>query len=108
MADLSSGGRSARPNVIAGRSRSTATRAKVATIRVASAHGAAERARDLGGAAAAAAIWHRHFENAQAGARRPHLHFDVPAIGHLAHVEAFEAVAADGAIGAHIGVAHAV
>ena len=37
-----------------------------------------------------------------------HLHLDIPAIGHLAHAEALETVAANRAIGAHIGVADAI
>ena len=107
MADLSSGGRSARPNVIAAaRCRGDPSKGNNDPRR--RSHGAAKRACNLGGATAATAVWHRQFENTQTGARRPHLHFDIPAVGHLAHVEAFEAVAADGAIGAHIGVAHAV
>ena len=84
------------------------TRMKVATMRTAALMLPREIARDLGGAAAAAAIGHRNFEDAQAGAGGAHLHLDVPAIGHLAHAEREQRVAADRAERAHVGVAHAV
>ena len=41
-------------------------------------------------------------------ARRFHLHFEIPAICHLAHVERQKRVAANRAEGAHIGIAEAV
>ena len=69
---------------------------------------AAKTAGDLRAAAAAAAIRHRHLEDAQPRPRRPHLHLDVPAVGHLAHVEREQRVAADGAERAHVRVAHAI
>ena len=55
-----------------------------------------------------AAIRQRHLQNAQPGPRRLHLHLDVPAIGHLPHVEPRQRVAADRAEGAHVAVAHAI
>ncbi len=84
------------------------TRMKVATMRSRRLDAAAEISRDLGGAAAAAAIGDRNFENAQAGAGGAHLHLDVPAIGHLAHAEREQRIAADRPERAHVGVAHAV
>ena len=51
---------------------------------------------------------HRNFEDLEAGTRRPHLHLEVPAIGHLAHAEAFEHIGADRPEGAHVAVAHPV
>ena len=50
----------------------------------------------------------RHFKDAQPGARRPHLHFEIPAIGVFAHREAHQRVAADRPKRAHIGVMDAV
>ena len=44
---------------------------------------AAQIARDLRDAASAAAMRDRDLEDAQPGARRPHLHLEVPAVGHL-------------------------
>ena len=59
-------------------------------------------------AAAAPAIGDRQFDDAKPGARHPHLHFQIPAVSHLAHAERQQGVAADGAERAHVGVAHAV
>src|ERR1051325_9981644 len=70
--------------------------------------GAAQAARDLGGPAGAAAMRDRHFEDAQSGARRPHLHFKVPPISVFAHREAHKRVATDRPEWAHIGVVDAV
>src|SRR5271170_5460948 len=67
----------------------------------------ADRTRHLGSAADPAAVGHRHLENAKAHARSLHLHLDVPAVGGLAHAQAFETVTTNGAIGAHVSVAHA-
>ena len=39
---------------------------------------------------------------------RAHLHFEVPAVGHLAHAEAEQCVAADRAHRSHVGIAHAI
>ena len=59
-------------------------------------------------AAEAAAIGDRQFDDAKARARHPHLHFQIPAIGHFAHAERQQGVAADGAERAHVGIAYAV
>ena len=50
----------------------------------------------------------RQLDDAQAGARRPHLHFEVPAVGLFAHAEPHQRIAPDRAERAHIGVADAV
>src|ERR1051326_1721580 len=71
-------------------------------------NGAAQAARNLGGPAGAAAMRDRHFEDAQSGARGPHLHFNVPPIAVFPHREAHQRVAADRPERAHIGVADAV
>jgi len=63
---------------------------------------------DLRGPAGAAMIGNRDLEDAQAGARRAHLHLDVPAIGHLVHAETEQKLAPNGAERAHVGVANAV
>src|SRR5262249_26071835 len=63
---------------------------------------AADRARDLGPPRAAAVVRNRKFENAQSGARRPHLHLEVPSVSHLTHTEAPQREGADRSEGAHV------
>src|ERR1700730_1174931 len=58
--------------------------------------------------AKAAAMRHGELQYAQAGARRPHLHFEIPAIGHLAHAEPPQRIGADRPESAHVGKAHPV
>src|SRR5271168_4562853 len=48
------------------------------------------------------------FEDSKSRSRRLHLHLDVPPIGHLAQRKTAEAVAANGAICAHIGVSRPI
>ena len=57
---------------------------------------------------AAAAIVDWNFQDAQIGVRRPHLHFEIPTIGHFAHAELKQGRAADGAKGGHVGITDAV
>src|ERR1700751_4261279 len=66
--------------------------------------GAAEGAGDLRMAGEAATMRHRKLEDPESGTRRPHLHLEVPAIGHLAHAEARQRIGADCAEGAHVCV----
>jgi hypothetical protein len=80
------------------RSGSIATRAKVEMIFTPA----------LTEPAKAAPIGDRHFQHAQARTRHPHLHFQIPTIGELAHAEPEQRVAADGTERAHVGIAHAV
>src|SRR6516164_8616991 len=67
-----------------------------------------QAAGNLRHAADATAMIHRDLENAQFGAGRPHLHFEVPTIGHLAHAEPKQRLAADRTKRAHVGKTSAV
>src|SRR6266404_4910161 len=49
-----------------------------------------------------------NFENPQSGARRFHLHLQIPAVGFFAHRQFLERVAPDRAKRTHVGVAHAI
>src|ERR1051325_4704524 len=49
-----------------------------------------------------------NFENPETGARGAHLHLQIPAVRFFAHPEFLERIAANGAEGRHVGVAHAV
>ena len=69
---------------------------------------AGEVARYLRHPAGPPAMRHRQLDDAQPGPRRAHLHFQVPAVGHLAHAEAEQHVAADRAHRSHVGIAHAI
>ena len=75
-------------------------------------HAALRPARTFAGnlrhAAAPAAVIDRHFQNAQARGRDAHLHFEIPAIGFLAHAEAAQLRDAHGAERRHVGEAHAI
>jgi hypothetical protein len=51
---------------------------------------------------------HRDLADAQACGRDPHLHFQVPAIGGLAHAERAQLADPHGAKRRHVGEAHAV
>src|SRR6516162_7879613 len=66
--------------------------------------GAAEGAGDLRIARAAAAVRYRKLEGPQSSSGRPHLHLEVPAIGHLAHAESHQRIGADRPESAHVGV----
>src|SRR5208282_6701489 len=70
--------------------------------------GAAECARDLRTASETAAVRYRKLEDPQSGTGRPHLHLEVPAIGHLAHAEARQRIGADCPEGAHVCVARSI
>src|ERR1700675_2922364 len=48
-----------------------------------------------GGGAGAIAVANRELEDAQSGARGPHLHLQIPAVGFLAHAEPVERIAPD-------------
>ena len=61
---------------------------------------------DFGFSGETAAVRHGHFEYSQLGARGPHLHLEVPAIGHFAHAELLQSVGADRSECAHVGEAH--
>jgi hypothetical protein len=50
----------------------------------------------------------RYFQHAQSGASNTHLHFQVPSVGQLAHVESKKRVASDRSKGAYVGIAHAI
>src|ERR1700693_918687 len=54
-----------------------------------------EAAGDLGGAPDAIAVATRDLEDAQSGARGRLLHFQIPAVGFLAHAEPVERIAPD-------------
>ena len=54
------------------------------------------------------ALAHRNFLRRHAGGRDPHQHFQIPAIGQIAHAEAVEGVAPDGAKRRHVGETNAV
>src|SRR5215469_3334267 len=69
---------------------------------------AAKSPGNFGAAGEAAPVRHRQFQNPQPSASGPHLHLEVPAIGHLAHVEAVENVGADCTESAHVAVFDAV
>src|ERR1700722_6695055 len=45
-----------------------------------------------------------NFADAQTALRCPHLHFQIPAVGFFAHVQAFQGLARDGAERAHVCV----
>src|SRR6516225_12133384 len=66
--------------------------------------GAAEGAGDLRMACKTTAVRHRKLKDPQSGTGCPHLHLEVPAIGHLAHAEARQRVGADRPEGAHVCV----
>src|SRR6516162_1490367 len=70
--------------------------------------GAAEGAGDLRMSGETAAVRYRKLEDPQSGTGRPHLHLEVPAIGHLAHAEARQRIGADRPEGAHVGEALSV
>src|ERR1700737_4514250 len=70
--------------------------------------GAAEGTRNLRFAGETPTVWHRELKNPEPGPGCPHLHFEVPAIGHLAHPEPRQRVAADRPEGAHVRIAHGV
>jgi len=74
---------------------------------VAGADGAEEIAGDFGLAGEALAVVHGDFQDVEAEAVGLDLHFDGPAVGGVAHLQAIEGWAADGAEGAEVGVAHA-
>ena len=67
-----------------------------------------EIAGDFGFATDAAAVVNREFEDAKVVLGGLDLHFEVPAIGELGHVELREGGTADGTEGAHVGVADAL
>src|ERR1700692_2804416 len=67
-----------------------------------------EVAGDLAHTGEAAAVADRNLTDAEAVGGGFDLHREVPAVGELVHAELFEGVAADGAEGAHVGVADAV
>jgi hypothetical protein len=69
---------------------------------------AGERASDLGVSASAARIGRGDFENAKPLPRRFHLHFEVPAVSHLAQAKRKQSITADRTEGAHIRVPEAV
>src|ERR1700730_14346559 len=69
---------------------------------------ASYRPGNLGGAAGAAVIVDGNFEDAQPRCCRAHLHLDIPAVCRLAHSQAEQRFAADGAEGAHVGVVHPI
>src|SRR5487761_232793 len=71
-------------------------------------HCAGPRAGYLRDPAGAPPMGDRYFQDTETCARGAHLHLQVPAIGHLAHPEAFQDVPANGAEWAHIGVTDAV
>src|SRR5262245_64612422 len=60
-------------------------------------HRALEAARHLRLAAGAIAMANRQLEDTQTGARRAHLHLEIPAIGSLLHLQRLQGVATDGA-----------
>src|SRR5262249_42749926 len=51
---------------------------------------------------------HWHLDDAQSRTRRFHLHFQIPAVSFLAHVQVCERIAPDGAKRAHVRVRNAV
>src|SRR5262249_23428484 len=69
---------------------------------------AGEIAGDLRVAAAPAPVVNGQLQDAKPRLRCAHLLLEVPAIGFLGHAEALQRVAADGAKGTHIAVAHAI
>src|SRR6516225_11775895 len=66
--------------------------------------GAAEGACDLRMSGETAAVRYGKLEDPAPGSGSPHLHFEVPAIGHLAHAEARQHIGADCPEGAHVCV----
>src|SRR5947207_8388530 len=70
--------------------------------------GAAEGAGDLRFAGETPTVRHLELENPEPSPGCPHLHFEVPAIGHLAHSEPRQRVGADCPEGAHVCIAHGV
>ena len=89
-------------------SRSPAMRTMVEMMRRPGAQRARQVAGDLRCPADAATARDRNFQDAQPSARRPHLHFDIPAVGHFAHAEPHQPITADGTKRAHVGVARAI
>src|SRR6266851_5661390 len=71
-------------------------------------HAAAKGSGHLRMTGEAPAVRHRKLENPESRTCRPHLHFEVPAIGHLAHPKACQRAGANCPEGAHIGVAHPI
>src|SRR5690242_15825191 len=63
--------------------------------------------RYLGSTPPTASMCNRHLEDTQTGPRGSHLHFEVPAVSHLAHAEPIEGLATDGAKSAHVGIGDA-
>jgi hypothetical protein len=53
-------------------------------------------------------VVHRDFNNAETGSRGLHLHFQIPAVSLLAHIELRERIASDGPKRTHVCVANAV
>ena len=49
-----------------------------------------------------------NFEDSQPAARGFHLHFEIPAVGLLAHIELFKGVAPDRTKRAHVGITNSV
>src|SRR5215469_11167926 len=70
--------------------------------------GTSEGAGDFRMAGEAAAVRHRKLQNPKPGTSRPHLHFEVPAVCHLAHTKTPQRVGADRPKGAHVGVAPSI
>src|ERR1700738_4359604 len=70
--------------------------------------GAAEGAGHLRFPGETPTVWHRELENPEPGPGCPHLHFEVPAIGHLAHPETRQRIGTDCPEGAHVCIAHGV
>ncbi len=50
----------------------------------------------------------RELQDPQSGARGPHLHFQIPAVGFFPHAEPFQHIAADRPQRAHVRIVHAV
>ncbi len=86
----------------------SAIRAIVKTMRQPARMLPPKRPRHLRTATGTAPVRDRQFQDAQPGARGLHLHLDVPAVTGLTHDKPRQALAADGAKRAHVGVANAV
>src|SRR5215472_1281820 len=70
--------------------------------------GTAEGAGDLRTTGQAPAVGHWKLEDPEPGAGRPHLHFEVPAVGHFVHIQPIQRIGADSPERAHIAIAHSV
>jgi hypothetical protein len=65
-------------------------------------------ARHFRNAAPPAAMINRDFYDPTSGSGRAHLHFEIPSIGWLSHMEQAQTVDAHGAEWRHVGKAHAI